>query len=144
MKGHIGKQPLQDIIFEHSCCPPGPPGIFPSVAAFHDWFTTIDLPLDASIDPARKWLSDEVHIVFTHGDIHRRNIMVSSQGQGQCRIVALVDWHQSGWLPAYWEFCKALLTTPIGSDWETDYIPRFLSPHEEYKGFEYFVRRLGM
>ena len=47
-------------------------------------------------------------IVFTHGDINRRNVMVRVYGDGpdDVVIIAVVDWEQSGWRPIHWESWK--------------------------------------
>ncbi|KAJ3892439.1 kinase-like domain-containing protein [Lentinula edodes] len=41
-------------------------------------------------------------IVFTHGDITRRNLLVDDNA----KVVGIVDWEQAGWRPAYWEKVK--------------------------------------
>ena len=73
-----------------------PVGPFPSVPAFLDWIADMTkLPHNRGkvlpLDPYRYELPDNVPIVFTHNDLHRRNIMVSAQGDGDARILALVD-----------------------------------------------------
>ena len=40
-------------------------------------------------------------IVFTHGDLAPRNIIVRDG-----KIVALLDWEVAGWYPEYWEYVK--------------------------------------
>ncbi|POR32750.1 Putative phosphotransferase enzyme family protein [Tolypocladium paradoxum] len=64
-------------------------------------------------------LGTEYPIVFTHGDIAARNIMVRDG-----RIVALLDWEFAGWYPEYWEYVFALRGMD-NIDWETlgRYIP---------------------
>jgi aminoglycoside phosphotransferase (APT) family kinase protein len=37
--------------------------------------------------------------VFTHGDIKPKNIIVDGEG----KILGLLDWEMSGFLPDYWE-----------------------------------------
>lgn len=64
-------------------------------------------------------------ITFTHGDLHRSNILVSLEDPAQ--VVAIVDWEQSGWYPEYWEYCKADAFT----GWEADgthWLPYILCP----------------
>ncbi|KAI0649414.1 kinase-like domain-containing protein [Trametes meyenii] len=39
-------------------------------------------------------------IVFTHGDLHKHNIMVGADGH----ISGIIDWESAAWLPEYWEF----------------------------------------
>jgi hypothetical protein len=82
-----------------------------------------------------------VPITFTHNDIHRRNIIVS---QDRAQILAIVDWHQSGWLPSSWEYCKARWTTATQDEWEVVYLPQILEPFDGYKFWDYFVSSLGM
>lgn len=143
--GHIGRQPLQDVVFTSSCSIPAGP--FPSVQSFHDWFVYLPRPYDRAVGddpphPMRLELPDDVAIVFTHGDLHRSNIVVSSEGDP--RVLAIVDWGQAGWLPAYWEFCKARWTTGVGEEWEVEYLPRFLEPFGKYDCWDYFVLKLGV
>jgi thiamine kinase-like enzyme len=64
-------------------------------------------PVD--IDPMRLELPDDP-INFTHGDLHRSNILVTPAADGPSRVMAIVDWHQCGWYPAYWEYCNARRT----------------------------------
>jgi hypothetical protein len=92
--GHVGKQPLLDIIFTDSDSPTAGP--FESVSIFHDWFTTayglIQNVQDASPHPYRSFLPDNVPIVFTHADLHPSNIILSSGPNPQ--VIAIIDWHQ--------------------------------------------------
>jgi len=39
-------------------------------------------------------------MVFTHGDVAPRNIMVDEVGN----ITGILDWEKSGWYPDYWEY----------------------------------------
>ena len=142
--GQIGRQPLQDIIFAHSCNDPAE--TFASTAAFHDWFTNLRTPQEGtnSPHPLRHWLPDDASIYFTHGDLHRSNIIVSTKEDGPIQVRAIIEWHQSGWLPSYWEYCKARWTASIGEPWEKDYLPMFLEQYESYDYWHYFVLRLGV
>jgi aminoglycoside phosphotransferase (APT) family kinase protein len=88
----------------------------------------------------RSKLSDDVPIKFTHGDLHRSNILVSPIGTPP-RIVGIIDWHQSGWLPDYWEFCKAQW---VCEEWEREYLPMVLERHDVYDVWDYFVISLGL
>lgn len=51
-------------------------------------------------------------IVFTHGDLAARNIMVEGS-----KITAVLDWECAGWFPAHWEYCKSIFAT---LSWEKD------------------------
>lgn len=51
-------------------------------------------------------------IVFTHGDINPRNIIIKNNN-----IVSILDWEMSGWYPEYWEYVKTLSSVKWSSDW---------------------------
>ena len=56
----------------------------------------------------RSRLRGDHAIVFTHGDIAPRNIIVRGD-----TVVALLDWEQAGWYPEHWEMVKAMWCPPI-------------------------------
>ncbi|EFY88252.1 hypothetical protein MAC_05725 [Metarhizium acridum CQMa 102] len=91
-------------------------GPFRTVTELHDWLVRPPQRLQAQ---SMYWhqittqLSAESPIVFTHGDIAARNILVSGG-----RIVALLDWEFAGWYPEYWEYVFALRGLD-NIDWET-------------------------
>jgi thiamine kinase-like enzyme len=58
-------------------------------------------------------LAAESSIVFAHGDIAARNILVRDG-----RIVALLHWEHAGWYPEYWEYVFTLRGMD-NIDWET-------------------------
>lgn len=92
----------------------------------------------------RSKLPDNAPIKFTHGDLHRSNVIVSPD-RTTPRIVAIVDWHQSGWLPDYWEFCKARWTTWAGDEWEREYLPQILEQRDDvYDTWDYLAMKLGV
>ncbi|KNB19638.1 hypothetical protein FOXG_16872 [Fusarium oxysporum f. sp. lycopersici 4287] len=123
--GQINREPLQDVVFADAIRPRA--GAFSSLKEFHDWFSFLFKRLAASgshwegyelkdiPDPYRQLLQDDPGVVFTHADLHQSNIMVSEGGP--CRVVAIIDWHQSGWYPDYWEFYKAEYTNHWESEW---------------------------
>ncbi|KAL3425124.1 phosphotransferase enzyme family protein [Phlyctema vagabunda] len=139
--GNINHEPVQDIIIEgnrfNRC--------FPDVPSFHDWFSGVTLPpIDPSDpDPWRPGLLDDAPIVFTHSDLHRSNILMSWGEKGMPQIAAIVDWHQSGWYPAPWEFYKARWTCKGTEQWELDFILEFLQPYHGYLPWDYFVLKRG-
>ncbi|KAK4043323.1 hypothetical protein C8A01DRAFT_32643 [Parachaetomium inaequale] len=148
--GHINHQPPSDVIFESSRNNPlgGP---FHSVAEFHDWLSILirtgleqhwpgkkpsEIP-----DPYRESLPDDAPVVLTHGDLHPSNIMVSTDSP--CKVVAIIDWHQSGWYPDYWEFCKAVFTAEVNGEWMDRYIPMFLDDSGLVDAWNYYAGALG-
>ena len=93
----------------------------------------------------RSNLPDDVLITFTHGDLHPSNIIVSPEGEPQVRVLAIIDWHQSGWFPACWEYCKARWTTAANGEWAAVYLPRILETFESYfLAWDYLVLKLGL
>lgn len=97
-------------------------GPFSTVADFYEWFTSIPLqriPDPASIPmmPFRNNFPDKCAIKFTHGDLHRSNIIITNERPR--RIVALIDWEQSGWYPEYWEVRKAEYMALEGDEWDS-------------------------
>lgn len=70
---------------------------------------------------------DHVPIVFSHGGLHPRNIVVSAGPNP--RVVSIIGWEQAGWYPAYWELCKARWECSrcgSPSDWESTCMPWIL------------------
>lgn len=73
-------------------------------------------------------------IVFTHGDLAMRNIMV----QGDT-ITAVLDWESAGWFPAHWEYCKMLFADP---QWQwRDWIPEIVETHDVELEAEDYLQR---
>jgi len=144
LPGHMGGQPLSDIIFAYNNG--RATGPFQSVPQFHDYFTTAYGPNrdghDKTPHEFRHHFPDQDPIVFTHADLHPSNILVSAGPNP--RVLAIVDWHQSGWYPAYWEYCKARWTSRIGGEWETEYLPLFLEARDCYDYFDYFCLCRGV
>ncbi|CAO2649188.1 Nn.00g101370.m01.CDS01 [Neocucurbitaria sp. VM-36] len=142
--GHVDEQPLLDVIFTSSCSPTAGP--FSSVSDFHDWFTTAYGPnrvvQEKFLHPYRSFLPDDVQIVFTHADLHPSNIILSSGPSPQ--VISVIDWHQSGWYPDYWEYCKARWTSWIGQEWESKYLPLIVDRRECYDYWDYFVLARGV
>ena len=70
----------------------------------------------------RAALRDDHGIVFTHGDLMPRNVLVRGTA-----VAALLDWDAAGWFPAHWEYRKARWTAsgPLAASW-TPRIPRFV------------------
>lgn len=127
--GQIGGQALCDMLFFDALAYPAGP--FRDIGAFHDWFARLAFRIRPEIFfrdiPELSGLSDDQPLIFTHGDLHRSNILISSPEAGPARVIAIVDWHQSGWYPTHWEFLKANWTADPHAEWATKYIPQFLS-----------------
>lgn len=72
--------------------------------------------------------------------------MVTQNATGNPRITAIIDWHQSGWYPAYWEFYKTRLTSklPDNDQWELEFIVELLQAYPGYIAWDYFLQGLGL
>ena len=94
-------------------------------------------------DPWRPGLLDDAPIIFTHGDLHRSNILMSWDENGMPRVAAIIDWHQSGWYPAPWDFYKTRFTCKGTEQWELDFVLEFLQSYTGYIPWDYFVLKRG-
>jgi aminoglycoside phosphotransferase len=57
---------------------------------------------------------DDGHeMVFAHGDLNMRNILVDDHG----RLAGIVDWETAGWYPEYWDYTKAHFVTRWHTRW---------------------------
>ncbi|QRV94984.1 phosphotransferase enzyme family protein [Ceratobasidium sp. AG-Ba] len=120
----------------------------PSVKDFHDLFVKLPHAHEWKVGdplPFRQMFPDDVPIVFTHGDMHRGNILVlRASDETGFRVASIIDWGQGGWMPSYWEYCKARWSAHRGEEWEADYIPLFLDRHDVFDYWDYFILSMGM
>lgn len=60
-------------------------------------------------------------IVFTHGDLQPKNIIVERNGireDGTSDFkVTLIDWNLSGWYPEFWDYCNSTLYCQFKAGW---------------------------
>jgi aminoglycoside phosphotransferase (APT) family kinase protein len=100
-------------------------GPFSTVSHFHDWriasfswFGEQHAPTARRLEELRLTMRDDCRVVLTHGDIHKRNVLIKVHGEGpkDVSVVALLDWEQCGWRPEYWEVAK-ISFGPQGKDW---------------------------
>ncbi|KAF9802224.1 hypothetical protein IEO21_09929 [Rhodonia placenta] len=80
-------------------------GPFSNEGAFNDCLVDAADPYtdDTTLRDIRSRMRDTHRIVFTHGDLAPRNILVRGG-----TVVAMIDWEESGWFPEHWEFVKAM------------------------------------
>ncbi|EPQ53484.1 kinase-like protein [Gloeophyllum trabeum ATCC 11539] len=141
--GHVARQPILDTFVDGRVAGP-----FPSVHALHEYIAFWPSPSDPypDGDPDRWRLPDDAPIVFTHGDLDKSNILVSTptdDGQ-RPRLLSIIDWYQSGWYPDYWEYCKAARLVREDDEWATRYIPMFLDVYEDIGYWDYYTGRYGI
>ncbi|KAH8692208.1 hypothetical protein BGW36DRAFT_464748 [Talaromyces proteolyticus] len=122
-------------------------GPFATVHDFHNWFTFLHRrpmpdPYSVPVEPFRHELPDNCDIKFTHGDLHPSNIIVTPDRP--YHILAVVDWEQSGWLPAYWEARKAQYTADRSEEWSTRYLPMILNQYSKtWDPWDYYTTAMG-
>ncbi|EIM81361.1 kinase-like protein [Stereum hirsutum FP-91666 SS1] len=82
-----------------------PFGPFPDESAFNDHLIRAAEPFmdETQLPGIRAQMVDSHRIVFTHGDLAPRNIMVKGDV-----VTGIIDWEHSGWYPEHWEYIKAL------------------------------------
>lgn len=66
-------------------------------------------------------------IVFTHGNLNPRNIMVDKRGN----LTGIVDWECFGWFPEYWEYTKAHFAMRYTIRWLADVIDQVFPAYRE-------------
>lgn len=99
-------------------------------------------PYSVPVEPFRHELPDDSTISFTHGDLHWSNIIVTP-GRPY-HILAIVDWEQSAWLPAYWEARKAQYTTDSCEEWSILYLPMILDQYTSaWNPWDYYIMAMG-
>lgn len=122
-------------------------GPFITVRDFHNWFMFLYQrpmpdPHSFPIEPFHHELPDNSDIKFTHGDLHRSNIIVTPSQP--YRLLAIVDWEQSGWLPAYWEARKAQYTADRNEEWSTRYLLIILEQYTStWEPWDYYTIAMG-
>jgi Phosphotransferase enzyme family len=143
--GNIARGPLYDrAINPRYTSKSGP---FTSVKNFHDWFTFLHRrpmpdPHAVPLEPFRQCLPDDIEIAFTHGDLHRSNIILTLSSPP--RVIAIVDWEQAGWLPAYWEDRKAHFTAHYLGEWSEKYLPMILDQYTDtWEPWDYYTTAMG-
>lgn len=143
--GNIARGPLYDrAINPRYMSESGP---FTSVKNFHDWFTFLHRrpmpdPHAVPLEPFRQYLPDDIEVAFTHGDLHRSNIILTLSSPP--RVIAIVDWEQAGWLPAYWEDRKAHFTAHYMGEWSEKYLPMILDQYTDtWDPWDYYTIAMG-
>ncbi|KAH7026643.1 phosphotransferase enzyme family protein [Microdochium trichocladiopsis] len=137
--GSIGERPLNDIFLEHR---PELTGPFKGINAVQSFQEACNIAI-----------SPPSPIVFTHADLVAVNIILSHGANP--KVAAVIDWEQSGWYPAYWEYCKAhhirLRSTDFSDvlqdEWQEKYLPMILDPVDDascYHPWIYFVMTKGI
>jgi aminoglycoside phosphotransferase (APT) family kinase protein len=143
MQGYIGP-PDGSTIFD-TRLRSQPCGPFASEAAFNDFLVSRvqqfmwHPPTRAHIEQVQSRLRDDHSIVFTHGDINDRNILIDRDGN----IAGLIDWEMSGWMPEYWEHLKCDFGHWHEPEWLAFY-PTFVRCYEaERENDNQFMRISG-
>ncbi|KAH7308727.1 hypothetical protein BKA65DRAFT_610569 [Rhexocercosporidium sp. MPI-PUGE-AT-0058] len=63
--------------------------------------------------------------VLTHGDLSSFNVLLRDD-----KVVGIVDWATTGWLPYYWKYTIAWHVNPQNLFWQKE-VQNFLDPYEE-------------
>ncbi|GLB43422.1 putative phosphotransferase enzyme family protein [Lyophyllum shimeji] len=121
-------------------------GPFDSVKTFTDQLFELGKHLPGYPDhpfirSLRHAFSDHSSIVFTHADLHRRNIIMSATSTD---VLGIIDWHEGGWYPEFWEYIKSFWTVDwwnTDDDWK-DYVGIAVQPayDDELEAFQQFAQ----
>lgn len=124
--GSIGQQPFADGIFWEPVEDPLISGPFQNEAELNEGILR---RLERTEPPSHLSLLRllmtttlrDHHIVFTHGDLQPKNIMVDRMGTKEngnsIFKIKIIDWEISGWYPEYWEFCNATISGRFRPHW---------------------------
>ncbi|KAJ3915167.1 kinase-like domain-containing protein [Lentinula edodes] len=109
-------------------------GPFDSVKAFHEElikFSNLEFPNQetesAALSKIHRLYEKPHRIVFTHNDLHPGNVMVDAN----FRIVGILDWESSGWMPEYWEYIKSRFVYQYRKRWGGRVMARVFPEYEE-------------
>jgi Phosphotransferase enzyme family len=140
--GSVGHQPCRDMLFILGDESKGP---FQTEEEMYEniierWVNRFEMNplLDSSVEFTRRLYRDTSgnDIVFTHGDLDPRNILVENG-----RVCGIVDWEQAGWYPEYWEYIKTMWGCV--DTWETVWpleVVQFLRPYDYIRLLDLQIR----
>ncbi|OAQ58756.2 phosphotransferase enzyme family protein [Pochonia chlamydosporia 170] len=76
--------------------------------------------------------------VFTHGDLHRKNVILRENGE-----LVLLDWEAAGWYPEYWEYAMAMFACGAWQDDWHEFLGQVLVEYPtEYAWFDMLRREI--
>ncbi|THH18341.1 hypothetical protein EW146_g2648 [Bondarzewia mesenterica] len=90
-----------------------PFGPFADESGFNDHLIHVaEIYMDPiALSEIRARMRDDHRVMFTHGDLAPRNIIVRGD-----EILAVIDWEHAGWYPEHWELVKALYAPMVEKD----------------------------
>lgn len=148
--GSLGKRPLLDGIFWTEGPEPAINGSFASNEDLIEGMVgkhTHDRGPSVRADFLRQCLPRvlrDQRPTFTHGDFQRKNIMLQVKEEdagddGAELQVVVLDWQNSGWYPAYWEYCLAVCALRFDDDWSL-WLDKALEPFDSEAAWLYQIR----
>ncbi|KIM36535.1 hypothetical protein M413DRAFT_78127 [Hebeloma cylindrosporum] len=101
--GAIGGQPMMEQL-----CFGQISKAFPNSVAFYEFVMRIPFSeRERAFENGSRPLPFESPIVFTHSDMHAANVFITPRSSNEPpRVLAIIDWEQSGWVPSFWECAK--------------------------------------
>lgn len=122
--GSVKRLPYQDgVFYDPETSPPISGPFFSEEEFYANIIRRFERSEPASFVRLIRGLSEKMprhDIVFTHGDLQPKNIMLQryqeADGAQRCKVV-LIDWEISGWYPAYWEYCNATIAGRFKPEW---------------------------
>jgi Phosphotransferase enzyme family len=140
--GSVGRQPCRDFLFMLGDESKGP---FQTEEDMYEniierWINRFKMNplLESSVEFTRRLYRETSgnDIVFTHGDLDPRNILVENG-----RVSGIVDWEQAGWYPEYWEYIKTMwgCINTWESVWPLEVV-KFLRPYDYIRMIDLEIR----
>jgi Phosphotransferase enzyme family len=112
--GSVGRNPCGDPLL-------GDLGPYANINEFNEALLELAKPYfrHSYIHIIRRLLTRNLdyRIVFTHGDIAPRNIIVRQNPEHGWEVAAILDWECAGFYPEHWEYVKCLNAVKWSSDW---------------------------
>jgi len=83
---------------------------FPNSVAFYEFLMQIPFSdRERAFEMGQPRLPFDSPIVFTHSDLNFSNILITPRISNEApRVLAIIDWEQSGWMPSFWEYSKQM------------------------------------
>lgn len=119
--GSINDGPYNNCLFQN----PKPETSFSNINQFNDyWINKVkEIMPNYHILAIKNVLPNNRDIVFSHGDLTTKNIIIKDN-----KIVSIIDWELAGWYPESWEYFRMLSYSIDNEKWH-DSVNKIIKPY---------------
>jgi thiamine kinase-like enzyme len=119
--GSINNGPYNNCLFQD----PKPEKSFSNINQFNDyWINKVkEIMPNYHILAIKNVLPSNRDIVFSHGDLTTKNIIIKDN-----KIVSIIDWELAGWYPESWEYFRMLSYSVDDEKWH-DGVSKIIKPY---------------